>query len=653
MKSGSPEARRRALISVDRAEELGLTSLLTGLDGVDEAASRQMLSDVAVSARSQLKLAARPDPAWFDNVAGLLLSSGGASAPELRIECLLLFAEWYFKEGQWAIGIEVAEKAVAIAQRADALSLLRRAYSLLGILHSRTKDIAQSMVCYVKALEIAERIGDRVGQCVVIANLADARFNAGLLDESITLNRYVIDMQGDEPLLQTVKFQAHHNIAMVSLILADLPTAREHIEIATGLAIEPRTQFEAYQRVILELTFTKILVKMGEIDRARERAKLASSYADMAKSRPSRRQALLAETLCDAAEKRTDIALARLEKLKEEVRSDEPALRDVLEMEVLCNDYAGRHRDARYSHEEYLAHLAEWQRKTATQQVATLKRSFRKGGRLTEEELQELPEEVVGRFRDNDDGTLRWASFQQRLDALAVLAELRDDSTGEHSFRVGRMAAILARRLGYGDKQIATIELAARLHDIGKLAVPDVVLLKKGPLSPVEMDLMRRHAMEGCEILSDVLLDVERDAEPLERPDGDAFRLAAQIALHHHEWWNGEGYPRGVAGEAIPAEARITALADVFDALTHVRPYKRAWTIAEAVEEIARLSGRQFDPRFCAVFLKLVEELHAQHDKDLDAFLASEARKSPLVTANRVIERIMRSAKRIAVSKDL
>jgi HD-GYP domain-containing protein (c-di-GMP phosphodiesterase class II) len=653
LKYGSPQQRRNALISVDRAEELGLTHLLTGLDGVDEGASRQVLSEVAVSARSQLALTDRPDPVWFDNVANLLLSSGEANAPELRIECLLLFAQWYYKEGKWAIGIESAEKAVAIARRADALSLQRRAYSALGNLHSRTKDIAQATVCYVKALEIAERIGDRVGQCAVIANLADARFNAGLLDESITLNRYVIDMQGDEPLLQPFKRQAHHNIALVSLILADLPTAYESIETAVGLSIEPKTQVEAYQRVILELTFTKILVKMGEVDRARERAKLASGYADRAKSRPPRIQALLAETLCDAASERTEIALARLEKLKEEVRSNEPALRDVLEMEVLCNNYAGRHRDAKDSHERYLAHLAEWQRKSAIQQVATLKRSFRKGGRLTEEELQDLPEEVVGRFRDNDDGSLRWASFQQRLDALAILAELRDDATGEHSFRVGRMAAILARHVGYDDKQIATIELAARLHDIGKLAVPDVVLLKKGRLNAAEMDVMRRHSIEGCQILSDVLLDVEHDVASQDRPDSEAFRQAAEIALHHHEWWNGTGYPMGAAGGAIPESARITALADVFDALTHARPYKRAWTVEESLTEIASLSGRQFDPRLCAAFVKLIRELHAQHDKDLDAFLGAAARSSPLVTANRVIERIMRSAARMAAGKDL
>ncbi|QJR15099.1 hypothetical protein DSM104440_01916 [Usitatibacter palustris] len=204
---------------------------------------------------------------------------------------------------------------------------------------------------------------------------------------------------------------------------------------------------------------------------------------------------------------------------------------------------------------------------------------------------------------------------------------------------------MLARRIGYDEKRIATLELAARLHDIGKLAVPDVVLLKKASLTPAELDVMRRHTTEGAQILTDVLTGMDRETVPPSKKGG-SFRLAAEIAQHHHEWWNGEGYPRGVAGEAIPEEARITALADVFDALTHVRPYKEAWTITQALREIEGLSGRQFDPRLCAEFLRLVVELHETHEADLDAFLGAEARTSPLVSANRVLGRIMRSALR-------
>jgi putative two-component system response regulator len=135
---------------------------------------------------------------------------------------------------------------------------------------------------------------------------------------------------------------------------------------------------------------------------------------------------------------------------------------------------------------------------------------------------------------------------------------------------------------------------AAPLHDVGKIGIPDAILLKPGKLTPEEFELMKTHTTIGAEILSG-------GRSPL-------VRLAQNIALTHQERWDGSGYPRGLAGEAIPLEGRIVALVDVLDALTHERPYKLAWPLDEAVAEIARQSGRQFDPRLVAVFLQLYAE---------------------------------------------
>ncbi|MDQ3890755.1 MAG: HD domain-containing protein, partial [Actinomycetota bacterium] len=135
------------------------------------------------------------------------------------------------------------------------------------------------------------------------------------------------------------------------------------------------------------------------------------------------------------------------------------------------------------------------------------------------------------------------------------------------------------------------IRQAAPLHDIGKLAVSDTVLLKPGRLTSEEFEQVKRHAEAGAAILAESRSDV--------------LRLAQQIALTHHEWWNGHGYPAGLEGEEIPLTGRIVALADVFDALTHERPYKHAWRIAEAVTEIRRLAGRQFDPAIVGAFAEL------------------------------------------------
>ena len=186
---------------------------------------------------------------------------------------------------------------------------------------------------------------------------------------------------------------------------------------------------------------------------------------------------------------------------------------------------------------------------------------------------------------------------EARLDVLSRLAragEFRDDETGEHTRRVARTARLLSLHAGFDDGLASGLEIAAPLHDIGKIGVPDAILLKPGRLTDAERETMQRHAEIGAEML-----------------DGGASELlclARDIALSHHERWDGTGYPAGAAGEEIPLGGRIVALADVFDALTHERPYKRAWSTVEAVAEISSQAGRQFDPRLVRVFCELDHE---------------------------------------------
>lgn len=183
---------------------------------------------------------------------------------------------------------------------------------------------------------------------------------------------------------------------------------------------------------------------------------------------------------------------------------------------------------------------------------------------------------------------------QARLETLARLAlaaEYRDDHSHEHTERVARTAALLAERLGLPQVEVQRLRQAAPLHDIGKLAVSDAILLKPGRLTTDELEQVRRHPRAGAAILSGSSYDV--------------LRLAEEIALTHHEWWDGSGYPAGLRGDAIPLSGRLVAVADVFDALAHDRPYKRAWPLAAAAAEISLLGGRQFDPAVVAAFRQL------------------------------------------------
>jgi putative two-component system response regulator len=179
----------------------------------------------------------------------------------------------------------------------------------------------------------------------------------------------------------------------------------------------------------------------------------------------------------------------------------------------------------------------------------------------------------------------------EMLHRLALAAEFRDDFTGEHTQRVGRTARRIARILGVPEDEVERIGLAAPLHDVGKIAIADAILLKPGRLTNGERRVMQRHTVTGGRMLR-----------------GSGSRLlqtAERVALTHHERWDGAGYPHGLAGAEIPLPGRIVAVADVFDALTHARPYKDAWPVERAVEEIAADREGRFDPALVDAFLEL------------------------------------------------
>ncbi len=183
---------------------------------------------------------------------------------------------------------------------------------------------------------------------------------------------------------------------------------------------------------------------------------------------------------------------------------------------------------------------------------------------------------------------------QETINRLTRAAEFRDSETGLHIVRMGKYAEVLGRSLGLDKNDQRLLLLATPMHDIGKVATPDNVLLKQGPLDPDEWEIMKRHARAGYDILVG--------------SSSKVLQLAALIALRHHERWDGTGYPDRLQGTQIPLAARITALSDVFDALISKRPYKRAWTLDEAFTMIKKSSGTHFDPMIVEAFVRDFDE---------------------------------------------
>ena len=193
----------------------------------------------------------------------------------------------------------------------------------------------------------------------------------------------------------------------------------------------------------------------------------------------------------------------------------------------------------------------------------------------------------------------------QVVQRLGMAAEYRDEETGYHILRMSHTCALLAKEIGWDDAQCDLILNASPMHDIGKIGIPDAILLKPGKFEPHEWEIMKTHAAIGAQLL--------------DSDDSDLMRMARDIALSHHEKWDGSGYPNGLSGEDIPIAGRIAALADVFDALTSVRPYKKAWTVTAAVDLIKENRGQHFDPQLVDIFLRNLPGIEAIRERFSEA----------------------------------
>lgn len=183
----------------------------------------------------------------------------------------------------------------------------------------------------------------------------------------------------------------------------------------------------------------------------------------------------------------------------------------------------------------------------------------------------------------------------QIIQKLGRAAEYKDNETGLHVMRMSHYSRLLALAYGFPEQYAEDLLNAAPMHDIGKIGIADSILQKPGKLTVEEFEEMKKHPAIGAEILG--------------QSDVDILKLARSVALHHHEKWDGSGYPFGLKGASIPIEARIVALADVFDALTSERPYKKAWTVEAALELLSEQSGKHFDPELVALFQSVLPDI--------------------------------------------
>jgi putative two-component system response regulator len=548
-----------------------------------------------------------------------------------RIEALLLSAQFAYVSGQPFAGLENARLAVDCARRMGDQPSLRRALSSLGILLADTGNIATAVECYAEALEIAEQLQDLQVECPVWVNVGTALAYAGQLSEAVASYERVLALVEKEPSLAAFKPLALTNIAGICVYLEEHAKGLRSIRAAIECAGEPKNATECINRVFAECYYTRLLLEVDSLDKAKERTELAKRYASQSRSERAELHAALAEGLCEVHSGLLDVGLSRLSQAVDRSRVLKSALRDALLAMVKAQEVAGKPDVALVYLRELMMHTKKTQQENALRHHRLhLENLARQQQGDSEDSVMQRHEQLLrGKFAEQVAQQELMKSRIEMLERLAVTAELRDDSTGEHSYRVGRLSSLLGQEYGCDDQTCFMLDLAARLHDIGKIGIPDGILLKPDRLTEAEREIMKTHTTVGAELLA--------------QSEMPHMQMAEDIARFHHEWWDGSGYPNGIGGAAIPIAARITALSDVFDALTHRRPYKEPWPIARALEEIAYLKGHQFDPELTDMFLALIRRLQREVG-DLDVYLGEAARQSPFIRAREKIATTLRRA---------
>lgn len=553
--------------------------------------------------RSARLIAFSPHPEPLPACISILLDVGVALMPR----------------GRSIDGIPLVERALDLATDNDLKPELRRACSVYALLSTDVGIPARGVEYALRAAVVAQEIDFPLGIAAAFGNMTAALYGMGLYRETISVALRVIKKYKGNGAFAVPVSVARSNLASAALALQHYALSADAAKdscLAMGL---PRDGQGILNRVATENTWMRSAIGLRDDATVESRLNLIRSLSASFKSPRLELNRQLAEAAYEIYKGDLTVAVAKLLELIKHSKALPGLYRDNLVLLVKAYEKGHDHAGALL----YLGELVEFLGKSQVAAVRGKLEAIRERVQTPMPGKDDVRAVIMAIQRipgsQREEVEVPESLYREALERLAVSAELREDALGRHAYRVGKLTGLLANALGYGRKFCDEIELAARLHDIGKLGIPDGLLMKPGKLTEAEFTVMQRHTTIGAQIL-------QQCSHP-------AFRLSEQIALHHHEKWDGTGYPRGLKGDNIPEVARIAALADVYDALTHARAYKHAWTHAEAVLEIERTSGTHFEPRMAKTFVSLVDHLRRSHGDGFDDYLSEGGNASSFIQA--------------------
>jgi putative two-component system response regulator len=561
--------------------------------------SGPIISDAFVSSIHQALLlmfqgVTPADESFVDHnsvILAKLHAIGGETAP--LVDVLLDCTRYFFRLGKTVKGVPLAERALELAQRTSDTYRIRMSATVLGACYQDIGNVPMGLERLAEALSAANELNDVVQICSVMANVGAVLQTAGLYAEAVECHQKTLSDIGDRVDIKSIeyKFQSLANLVFCAQRLGKTDLLKQIISEIDAVPFSDG--INDIIKTVAELHIVNGLVYLNETAAAHDR--ISAARARYQASANARTQILLemAQGMVETRVERSDVGVTRLANVYAHCKSSglyyDDALRSLVEGYIMARDNANALKYV----DELTAYIKRTQLVKINEHILLAARvKTRDFGAYSDE--SNIVEKLAADTRLARARELLGKDQIELYQSWAVTVELIDDSTGEHCFRVGRMSALIAELCGYPAEYCEMIDVAARLHDLGKVGISHNILLHPGKLSIGDIGVMRAHSEIGHALLSQV-------NEP-------TFRMAADIAYAHHEWWDGGGYPRRLRGTGIPTAARIVALADVYDALTSQRCYKRAWSHEEAMREILSLRGKQFDPSFTDAFAVAVQK---------------------------------------------
>jgi putative two-component system response regulator len=601
-----------------------LETLLASSNSASDPAVKGALIHLSTEISERLTRGSTTSLDFFRSAAKVVAEIRGSAHFQLRVSCLFDCCRYFYLGGHRPEALSATAQFMRLAVQTQDKQSIFKACTMRGIVEADSGNVAEALVHYSEGLQIACETGDLERQAKMLINIGVALNYAGLYREAIPCFYRSVEIVENLPSREDRLGNALANVAQSHYYLEQYEEAMAAITRCLEMTAEPKDANNCLDVVIRESTFVQIALALGQIEAARRHSKICSQYGRQDHTLRARFSADLALALCETYGGDVPKGLEQLEDMLLMYGQGGSSRSDILLALVKAYDLAAKPELALLRMKDLLSHF-RMTRTDALQDFLISERfsskedlSFDSGLRVLELAEARLRARVAERIAQD--------SQIEMLERLAVTADLKEEASGEHGYRVGKLAALLASDLGWPDDACHAIELAARVHDIGKIGVPDRILLNSKALQEAERNIMSMHTTIGSELLA-------KSSIP-------QLKMAEEIARCHHEWWNGEGYPSKLAGRRIPLHARIVAVADVFDALTHGRPFAKPWTIDDALAEVANRSGTQFDPELTERFLALLARLRSQHE-DLDAYLGQAGKFSPFLQARNKIRMML------------